>query len=367
MTRCALRALGTIGLAGLAGLAVAAARAVAPSTAPAASGITILSDVTLPAFAVWAADVRWASDRSVYLGIEKDGTFEMSLDPAGPTSKEIIPGATKPGGFWGCHKLAVSSRYLVVAGPSKSLTWRRLDNPTRLEDEFETIEALDLRDDRLAIIGTRRDEQQRFAPEGAIAWIGSLDKKLSDLKPLLYDALGAGAPMMNRCSGTHLGAVRFLSDGTVIVVPGVQPGVNLYDGSGKLLRTWETATLGIDTDCGTLTEQQGYYFAAHHVVRDAWLNQRRTLDAILPLPQGPGLVVRRVEQGHSRWDLKILRRDGAIERLPLPIDGKSEQFHLAADTRSGKLVFLLHESLPRGLGRSLPAPPHLIVTQAPGG
>jgi hypothetical protein len=362
--RLAVRTLGTIVLAGLAGFAIAAARTDPPPTVSPSGGFTILSDVALPAFALWASDVRWAGDGSVYLSLEMDGTFEMSLDPAATAPKEIIPGATKPGGFWGSHKLAASPRYLVVAGPYKSLTWRRIDDPARQEEVFESISALDVHDNRLAILGARRDEQQRFAPDGAIAWVGSLDKQLSDLKPLLYDVLGPGAPTMNRCLG-RLGAVRFLSDGTFVVVPGVQPGVNLYAESGHLLRTWETAALGIDTDCGSLTEQQSLRLSAHFAEFHAWLNQRRTLDAVVPLPQGPGFIVRKVEKGKTHWDLKVLRPNGTAEGHPVPIEGNGELFHLAADVRSGKMVFLLHETLPRGLGRSLPVPPHLIVAQVP--
>jgi len=83
---------------GLAGLAIAAARTDPPPTASPASGITILSDVALPASAIWARDVRWASDSSVYVSLAIDGIVEMSLDPAKPTLKEMIPAAAKQAG-----------------------------------------------------------------------------------------------------------------------------------------------------------------------------------------------------------------------------------------------------------------------------
>lgn len=193
--RSAILVLGSI-LAGL--LASGATLPTAPL--PASPGLRILSDVVLPPSFDWASDVRWASDQSVYLALAKDGTVEMSLDPKGPPPKEMIPGASKPGGFWASHRLAVSSQYLVAAGPAMSLTWRRLADPSRVEEAFEGIQALDARENQLAIVGLQRDEKGNIGTDGAIAWLGSLDKKIEDLKPILYDSGGPGASK-KRCIG----------------------------------------------------------------------------------------------------------------------------------------------------------------------
>jgi hypothetical protein len=146
---------------------------------------------------------------------------------------------------------------------------------------------------------------------------------------------------MSRCSAFPLGAVRFLPTGSLVVVPGVQPGVNLYDKSGQLVRTWESSSVGIDADCGGLTDRQGWYFDGHALERQAWLNKRRIVSTVLPFPQGPGLVVRRVEKGRTRWDLKLLRLDGAVQNFEIPIEGSNEIFNLVGDWRTGKIIFLL--------------------------
>ncbi len=337
-----------------------------PAT-PAAIGV--VSDIDLPPAFEWASDVRWASDNSVYLGVSVVGAFEISLDPAGPPPKEMIPGRSKPGGFWASQKLAASSSYLVAAGPALVLTWRRLEDPTREEEPFDNIQAIDLQGSRFAIVGGQRDKDGKggYGSDGAIAWIGTLDKKLADLRPILYDVKGPGVPTMNRCGSAPLGAVRFLPDGSLVVIPGVQPGVNLYDASGKLVRTWDTPTLGVDTDCLGLTEEQWRYFWGHPQERQVWLNQHRMVDTVLPFQEGPGLVVRRVEEGRTRWELKLLRLGGTVETYGIPIEGSNEFFNLEGDLRAGKIVFILHEALFYGGGKDHPTPPRLIVASPPMG
>jgi hypothetical protein len=290
-----------------------------PPPPPAATGIRILSDTTLPKDFEWASDVRWAIDKSVYLGVSIAGTFEVSLDPAGPPPKEMIPGRSKPGGFRASVGVAASPQYLATACPGLGVTWRGLDNPTRTEEPFDTIQGIDVQENRFAIVGARRDEKGVFGADGAIAWMGTLDKKLADLQALLYDVRGPGVSTMSRCGGSGLGAVRFLPDGSLVVVPGVQPGVNLYDKTGKLVRTWDSSTLGIDADCGSLTEKEGWYLDGHAMERHGWLNKRRTVNSLVPFRQGPGLVVRRVEQGRTRWDLKLARLDGSVQTYAIPL------------------------------------------------
>jgi hypothetical protein len=342
-------------------LALAAA---APPAKPRSLQISADFPLPMPAFQ-WASDVRWAGDHSVYLGLGSDGAVEVTLDPAKLAPKEMIPGSAKPGGFWGVERLAASPRFLVAAGPALLLTWRKLDDPLRVEQPFEGIQAIDVQDNRLAIVGVRRDEQREVGKDGAIAWTGTLDKQLSDLKPFLYDVGGPGAPAMNRCIITPLGEVRFLADGSLAVAPGVQPGIHLYDAQGKLTRTWDTASLGIDSDCASLSEELKRRLAINAEQRHIWVNQRRTLDTLLPLDSGLGLVIRRVENGHTRWGLKLLRFDGSVESYDIPVEGPNEFFHLRGDVRSGKIVFLLKETIFRQSDKERHAPPRLLLAPAP--
>jgi hypothetical protein len=121
----------------------------------------------------------------------------------------------------------------------------------------------------------------------------------------------------------------------------------------------------MDADCLSLSEKEAAGLIGRAADRYAWLNRRQTVDTLLPLDQGPGLVVRRVESGRTRWDLKLLRHDGSIETYAIPIEGSSEFFHLRGDARSGRIVFLLSETVFRGGNKEQRAAPRLLVTQLP--
>lgn len=300
-------------------------------------------------------DVRWAGDHSVYLAVGQAGTFEVPLGLK-PPFKTAVVGATDPAGFWLASRVAVSSDYLVVSALLRSLTWQKRSGGKRHEASVEAIPDIDVYHDRLLVLGARFDDKRRLAPDGAIAWLGSLDQELRDWKPVLFSASGPGAQPMNACSTLELGAVRFLADGSFLVVPGVEPGAFLYDSQGKLLRTWDTVALGLDAeDCPKMTYEQQVQLA-NPDVRFPWLNRRRTLDDILPLPQGPGLVVRSVAQGRTHWILKVLKKDGGVETFDLPVPSATALSHLRGDRRGRRLVLLVSE-----YGKTGPSAPARLV------
>jgi hypothetical protein len=54
-------------------------------------------------------------------------------------------------------------------------------------------------------------------------------------------------------------------------------------------------------------------------LRMAWENERRIVDDVLPLPAGPGLLIRSVQQGQVRWALKVLHADGSVGVYDVPV------------------------------------------------
>ena len=338
-------------------LALATSWAVAPEPA---RSLRILSDRLLPPVLVSALDIRWASDHSVYLAMAREGTVEASIDLDHLKVVPMIPKMREPGGSFS-GLLAASSEYLVTSGPLW-ITWRSIASPTRAEDAFDSIHDLDVAGDRLLILAARRGEKGQFAPEGAIAWLGSLRRGLSDVRPVAYDATGPGARNLGTCPIFDMGGVRFLRDGTFLVVPGVQPGILLYSSEGKVLRTWDSAQVGLDTDCASLSEEQVRRYAVDPIQRDAWLNQRRTLDEILPLPQGPGLVVRSVSQGQTRWDLKVLTQKSGITTYGIPVRSQSDRSHLKGDLRGNRIVFVMRAFKKDNMSTEAP---RLVMAEVP--
>lgn len=75
-----------------------------------------------------------------------------------------------------------------------------------------------------------------------------------------------------------------------------------------------------------------------------FLNRHHVLDDILPLPQGPGLLVRSWgTEGQAQWTLKVLRPEG-IEEYAVPVVGRRPMDRLHGDVRNGKIVLLLSAS-----------------------
>lgn len=305
------------------------------------SPLRITSERALPESLRKAIDVRWATDQSVFLALLTQGVAQAPVQENGPAQTEMIPGMYRPGGFWLSSRLAASPLYLVASAPGRSLTWKSLATGERIEDYYEFVVDLDVTGDRILLLGAVKDEKGTFSPDGAIAWVGTIGKKLSGMKPLLYDAAGRGAPNLNACATFEMGAVRFLPNGSFIVVPGAQPGAHLFNSGGKLIRTWDTGLLGIDTDCHGLRGQQMQQMAVDYGKRAAWLNQRRTLEDILPLPEGPGLIVRKAGPGKKvSWELIVLG-SGQPFRHTIPIVSQSELDHLKGDVRGDRIVFLV--------------------------
>jgi hypothetical protein len=349
--------------------ATAQAPKAAPSTSaakPSPQALRILSDKVLGEAPLKnAMDVRWASDHSVVLALNKNGVVEYDL--AGKLKpKEMIPGKGLPGGFWQSQHVALSPRYLVAGSWLFTMTWRRMDSTVRKEEAFDGIEDLDVQDSRVAVLGSRRNAQGDYSPDGAIAWTGSLDSKAApDLKPLFFDTGGVGAPGMGACGGFFLGAVRFLADGSLLVVPGIQPGISRYDRKGKLLQTLDTVALGIDTDCAGIPKEMRPKMAREVPLRLAWINARRIVDDVLPLPAGPGLLIRSVQQGEVRWTLKVLHADNSVGVYEVPVHAENAFSHLKGDVREGRLILLLWGNPPDRNPDHSPLP-HLLTASLPG-
>jgi hypothetical protein len=84
---------------------------------------------------------------------------------------------------------------------------------------------------------------------------------------------------------------------------------------------------------------------------------RARLDAILPLPEGPGLIVRSVAGGRAHWTMTLLAPSGT-ELIDLPVTGANDE-RLRADCDGDRIVLLVGPA-DFGPGKTY-APSRLIV------
>lgn len=304
-----------------------------------------------------ARDILWAGPGEVYIALGKNGVLRASL--ALTSHQLVVPPASAKHLMAG--RIGRGGKHLVFSSPVGGFSW--LPFHTGPAGELGTramavVTDVDARGDRVAVLGAEAGPVTGVAADGTIAWTGSLTRGLHDMRPLMKGRARPGGKDMARCSFLETGAIRFMRDGSVVVAPGVEPGVYQYDESGKLLHAWDTAQLGILDECPsdiqTLRPMRRDVGA-----RSDWLAAHVVLDDILPLRSGPALLLRRVERGVSRWDLVTLPRSGRPSRVEVPITVPSPRGHLRGDVQGNLIVMLAFDDpLP---GRQPVAPQRVVV------
>lgn len=299
--------------------------------------------VNLPLETAGAQDLRWTDDNEILITCGKGGLWRVSL-------RDLQP--VRVGGFDSTEvfasRLAHSDQYTAVASPFFEIAWRPSDGSAM---EYSTkksfydlhfIADMDLFQDQLVWIGATREEKSPIlCTDGAILWQASLGKNLADKRPVHYSFDGPGAGSMNYCGMFEVSVVRYLPDGSFVAVPGVEPGVLLFSKTGVVEQTWTNRELNLDLDCD-LDEQSVALFDADWKLRHThWLNRRRIVDDVVPLPNGIGLIVRTRDEGRVSWELLTLIPGASTQTRTLPIEDESAFAHVRADTRGSKIAFLL--------------------------
>jgi hypothetical protein len=342
----------------------------AGSTAvPPTGSLRIVWEQDLPPYPSGPAmDIRWASDGSVFLAWIKEGVTETALDGNFTRLRTLV---ADPGRWMRDFEiLATSKEFVVASARFRTMTFRPTasgeSSPAAIANlHAGIVEDLDLAGSKLLLLG---NPAWSASSVPSILWTGPLtEHPASDLKPLpLYDLGGAESPGLVNCDELLLGAVRFLPDGSFLVVPGFQPAAHHFSAGGRLLRTWDTQALGLDAlDCAHLSAEQHRLFGRSPSARFAFLNQHRVLDEILPLADGPGLVLRWVAGGKVHWEVKVLQSGARVLTYQVPFTGEVPYDRLRGDVRGNRIVLLRAAH-----GFDTWGPPfrasHVVVAELPG-
>ena len=308
----------------------------------AAEDLQLLAQLPVPEDLARVKDLRWYDKGAVLVVGTPIGLHRLPLAPGQP-AETLVPGGRGLDKLFFAGRLAYSPPIIAVAGEVFEMVWKDLQTGQLERDvAFEFILDMDLQDGHYAVLGVQRGGQNEIAPDAAIAWLGELKPGLPTLKTLLYATSGKGAVTIERCAVHEIGQIRFFPDGNLLVVPGGEAGAFLYDAAGGLRHTWELQPLGVDFLCN-LDYNQGLTHKINPESRWAWLNRFTLVDEILPLPQGPGLVLRSVSEKGTRWQLKILQRDGPAINVSIPFESPSTMSHLRGDVLGDRIAFLRWE------------------------
>lgn len=336
MTRRRLGSLGAVSL-----LVLLPAWPVSSSEATDGEGprFTPLLDRSLCGPLLWSHDVRWSGDQEVLLSAVREGVLRLSTAYADAEPEIFVAGGT----WTGPKDMGLSERFLAASIDFGALGWmdRKLGRPNPEVAPLNLIGDLDVYGDRLALLGTQRGEDGRWAPEGGLAFVGSLSRNLEDLHAIAFSAGGPGSLTMARCALFDTGSLRFLEDGRLVVVPGVEPGVFLYAPDGELLRTWASEPLGFHDDCEMDDETQRG-LQADPAVRNRWSHSRVLLEDVFDLGGQPALVLRYPEESGTSWEVVVLEEEG-IRRIPFPVTTRSTKSFLRVARRGDRLAALIIE------------------------
>jgi len=327
----------------------------------AAVSLQVTSDRELPSSLPEGSrprDLRWASGSEIYLSLGPKGAVRLPVAATAP-QKGVMPPADK-GGFFLSGPIAVATRDLIVASPFGGFAWISLQpgsGNTIHQKGLANIMDIDAREDSVAILGADSGPVRGLASDGAIAWTGTLSRGLKDMRPLMKGRSSPGGKDMARCAFLETGAIRFMPDGSLVVLPGTEPGVYRYDSKGKLIQTWDTAPLGIVDDCA-IDDRRLDVLAADFAMRTEWLASRVTVDDILPLPEGPALLLRRVVKGVTTFEMVTLPFRGKSERIAVPVTVPTPRGHLRGDLRGDQLALLAYDA---PLPKQKPGAPTRVV------
>ena len=308
----------------------------APSKEP---GIRLVETLLLPEELRWAFDVRWKGDGSLLLAAGTRGVVEV--DRKGAVQATPIGAGGGRRQLWNATRVGVSDQLLVAAAPAFSAAFHRPGGQETLElRDYAAVLDVDVRGDTALILGARRDSAGRWSPDGAMAWV---DDGRGTPRPVHYSEAGPRSDIVSWAGPLDLGAVRFMDDGSFVVVPGVEGGVFRYSPEGRLLQTWQSLSLGIAGGC-SLDPEQRREVAASMEPRWRYWNQHLIVDDVVSWRGAPALLVRRPMRDRTEWELRVLGEGASARRVRLPLSSTSNRTRARMDLRGPQVAVLLHES-----------------------
>ena len=305
--------------------------------------LQVLRELALPEEVSEASDVRWLADDRLLVGVGGQGIYSWTI-----ASNEVQLVATLAGsGLVGIGRYQDYSRLGGVSANDGISFAGRLFGvylwdaaEISLLKRIESVEDVDRQNGHTAVLGLARAKQGEPVWEDYIAWLLDDQQGVRGLLPTRDDGQG-----LDYCGFAELGVVRFLSDGRLLVIPGAEPGVFLYDSDGMLREGFDASAFFADEGCGVAGVGQATLLGqAQH--GGAWLSRRRLIDEVVADDEGNVFFfVRHVPEPASPPELVSAPTDslGTVSRITV-IDGSSgEATKIIGGRNAEELVARLRE------------------------
>lgn len=301
------------------------------STAPARLELRAHFEVPAPeAPAAAARDIRWATRDSIYLAYNGEGVFEVSLSESMPRVRELFPpigggtGAKAVPDLW---HVAASEDWILGWSFANVMGWRSVDSDgiVQLHDSPGYFDAVDIQGDTVAFLGY--PDSKSFSENSfAYLWLGSVSTKLQEWKPIH----GLDLPTAGHARGTFfrfMGALRFLSNGDLLVVPVALPGVYRVSQGGKIKARWlpEELEVSLLSKLGRGARRddlQEARFDETEPVKEDDLNQRLEssrliIEDVVSIGRSPAVIIRYRSNTGVGYYLALLGTEADWYELPL--------------------------------------------------
>lgn len=273
---------------GLAALAVAPSVVLAAGfDGPELDGLALLE---LPQEIAAASDVRWRDDRVLLVGVDDHGVYswQVGTDDHAELFATIAGSPLSPMGTnQNYSRLGGLSAGVLAFSSFADGVLRHDEDGLSYSKGVSIVGDVDRRHARTAIVGVNRGEDGGW--EDHLAWLISDNGTVRGLLPRRTES-------SHWSLAQYLGVVRVLSEDRVLVVPGLEPGVFLYDGDGRLRDTLGTEAFFAESPWGITPEQDRLLI--EKTWRAAWLSQHRLIDEVVTDDRGNVfLFVRHVPKG----------------------------------------------------------------------
>ena len=282
-----------------------------------------LKRLDLPPDIIRASDVRWLEDGELLFGVigpgihswrigEKAGQLRVALEePAAEVLNvggRAVVNSNQYERDYG--RLAVSPDGMAFTDLFSGIHLATEDGIDSLPD-MEHVGDLDRRGSLTAAVGLVRKDTDGWAEHAA--WL--IPDGAETARGLMPTRDGGSG--LELCSAAELSVIRFISEDRLLVIPGAEPGVFVYDREGVFHDSLDAETFFAEGGCDVEANEWGRSPLNDAYVRADWLGQRRLIDEVVADGEGNVYFFVRYAADDRSGGLADSRQNRALDAIPL--------------------------------------------------
>ena len=263
-----------------------------------------LKRLDLPQEITRASDVRWLADGEIVLGVIGSGIHAWRLGEKGAELRVALedpaPEVLEIGGRAVVNRNTFERDYGLLGSSPQGLAFADLFGGVFLANDsgidgpvdIKFLGDLDRRGALTAAVGLMLRDADGWAPYAA--WL--IEDGGGSPRGLLPTRDGGRG--LELCRDAELSVIRFISEDRLLVIPGAEAGIFVYDVDGSIHDSLDAATFFAETGCDVEPNEWGNSPLNDAYARADWLSPRRVIDEVVA--DGAGNVYFFVRYGADR-------------------------------------------------------------------